>query len=142
MKKQLILIALFLGAVLNLMAANDEATKGQLNQLASEMTAFLVGTPDATFESCSYKDGQLVFVINPKSKIGQYRIANPFEENFYEKILTQMFSGNPQQGLMVMNFLKDTHTQICFIIPDHAETAIWPGTVIPYIEQLFKEQQN
>ena len=123
--------------------AKDPDYEPQLKQLAGEFAAFLVGTPDATFESCEYQDHAITFVINPKSKIGQYRLANPFEENFYEKMIARMFSGNPQQGIQIIDFLVGTRTRFCIQMKvprtdSFTEASIWPGTVEPLLEAMLK----
>lgn len=116
----------------------------KLQQLTGEIAAFTVGTSDATFESCTYNEGMITFVINPASKIGQYRLADPFAENFYETILAKMFGGNPTQGLQIMDFLVGTKTNFCFKIkpagqPDYMESTVWPGSVKPLLQKLLEK---
>lgn len=123
-------------------APKDEATVKQLRQLAAELSAYVVGTPDSTFRSCTYTDDKITFEVNPQSNIGRYRLANPFEEDFYESLLTRMFSGNPKQGIMVMQFLKQTAGQICFIIPRREESTVYVGDVITRLQQLMQQQNN
>ena len=86
----------------------------------------------------------ITFVINPASKIGQYRLADPFAENFYETILAKMFGGNPTQGLQIMDFLVGTKTNFCFKIkaagqPDYMESTVWPGSVKPLLQKLLEK---
>lgn len=140
MKKIIVAIISIFVALSASAAQPDEATKQQLTQLASEISAFTVGTKDKTFSSCTYTDGKITFVINPNSNIGKYRIANPFEENFYETLLAKMFSANPSQGIMVMEFLKATAPQICFIIPDNSETTVYVGNVIPLLQKIENDK--
>lgn len=116
----------------------------KIQQLTGEIAAFTVGTSDATFESCTYNEGMITFVINPASKIGQYRLADPFAENFYETILAKMFGGNPTQGLQIMDFLVGTKTNFCFKIkpagqPDYMESTVWPGSVKPLLQKLLEK---
>lgn len=125
-------------------SAQQQDYEPQLRQLAGEIAAFTVGTSDATFESCEYDRPMITFVVNPQSKIGQYRLANPFEEQFYETMLSNMFSGNPQQGVQVMDFLIQTRTLFCFKIKprgqnDYSETTVWPGNVKSLLELKLKE---
>lgn len=136
MKKFILAFVSFLCAFGIFAAPLDEGTTQNLNKLASEIAAFTVGTSDKTFDSCTFTDGKITFVINPNSKIGQYRIANPFEEKFYETMLTKMFSGNPKQGIMVMEYLKATAPQICFIIPNRSESTVYVGDIIPLLHAL------
>lgn len=119
--------------------AQQQDYEPKLRQLAGELAAFTVGTSDATFESCEYKDHMIIFIINSQSKIGQYRLANPFEDNFYETLISKMFSGNPQQGVEIMDFLVGTKTVFCFKIKphgqnDYSETTVWPGNVKPLLK--------
>lgn len=124
--------------------AKEPDYEPQLKQLAGELAAFTVGTSDATFESCEYTDQMITFVINPKSKIGQYRLANPFEEKFCETMISKMFSGNPQQGMQIMDFLVGTRTPFCFKLKapgtdDYNEETVWPGDVKPLLEAMLKK---
>ena len=116
----------------------------QLKQLAGEMASFLVGTSDQTFESCEYVNSQMTLVINNQSKIGKYRLDNPFEENFYETLVSKIFSGNPQQGIQIMDFLVGTRTVFCFRMEvpgtgSFSEATVWPGNVKPILEQMLKK---
>lgn len=115
----------------------------QLRQLTGEIAAFIVGTSDATFESCTYDEGMITFVINPASKIGKARLADPFADNFYETILAKMFGGNPAQGLQIMDFLVGTKTNFCFKIKPseqtgYIESTVWPGSIKPMLQKLME----
>lgn len=115
----------------------------QLTQLTKEIAAFTVGTPDASFESCEYVDGMITFIINPDSKIGKAYFADPFSENFFETIILKLFSGNPKQGIQIMDFLVGTHTNFCFKIKtpgniDYSESTVWPGSVNPMLQKLLE----
>lgn len=136
MRKYICAIVSFFLAIGAFAAPLDDETTQNLNKLASEIAAFTVGTSDKTFESCTFTDGKITFVINPNSRIGQYRLANPFEEDFYKNMLVKMFSGNPKQGIMVMEYLKATAPQICFIIPNRMESTVYVGEIIPQLQAI------
>lgn len=143
MKKFFICISIALLSSLSMFAKGEY--DDQLNQLAGEFAGFLVGTPDHTFESCTYTDGMITFVINPNSKIGQAKLADPFAENFYDTLLTKIFSGNVAQGIQIMDFLIGTHTNFCFKIKpnglnDYMESTVWPGSVKPMLQALQNRQ--
>ncbi len=142
MKRLLLILVATLTLSSPLFAKGEYDAK--LQQLTGEIAAFTVGTSDATFESCTYNEGMITFVINPASKIGQYRLADPFAENFYETILAKMFGGNPTQGLQIMDFLVGTKTNFCFKIkpagqPDYMESTVWPGSVKPLLQKLLEK---
>ncbi len=142
MKRLLLTLVATLALSSPLFAKGENDAK--LQQLTGEIAAFTVGTSDATFESCTYNEGMITFVINPASKIGQYRLADPFAENFYETILAKMFGGNPTQGLQIMDFLVGTKTNFCFKIkpagqPDYMESTVWPGSVKPLLQKLLEK---
>ncbi len=142
MKRLLLILVATLALSSPLFAKGEYDAK--LQQLTGEIAAFTVGTSDATFESCTYNEGMITFVINPASKIGQYRLADPFAENFYETILAKMFGGNPTQGLQIMDFLVGTKTNFCFKIkpagqPDYMESTVWPGSVKPLLQKLLEK---
>lgn len=143
MMKRLLLILVATLALSSPLFAKGEYD-AKLQQLTGEIAAFTVGTSDATFESCTYNEGMITFVINPASKIGQYRLADPFAENFYETILAKMFGGNPTQGLQIMDFLVGTKTNFCFKIKpagqsDYMESTVWPGSVKPLLQKLLEK---
>ena len=142
MKRLLLILVATLALSSPLFAKGEYDAK--LQQLTGEIAAYTVGTSDATFESCTYNEGMITFVINPASKIGQYRLADPFAENFYETILAKMFGGNPTQGLQIMDFLVGTKTNFCFKIkaagqPDYMESTVWPGSVKPLLQKLLEK---
>lgn len=142
MKRLLLILVATLALSSPLFAKGEYDAK--LQQLTGEIAAFTVGTSDATFESCTYNEGMITFVINPASKIGQYRLADPFAENFYETILAKMFGGNPTQGLQIMDFLVGTKTNFCFKIKpagqsDYMESTVWPGSVKPLLQKLLEK---
>lgn len=142
MKRLLLILVATLALSSPLFAKGEYDAK--LQQLTGEIAAFTVGTSDATFESCTYNEGMITFVINPASKIGQYYLADPFAENFYETILAKMFGGNPTQGLQIMDFLVGTKTNFCFKIkpagqPDYMESTVWPGSVKPLLQKLLEK---
>ncbi len=142
MKRLLLTLAVLTALSTSLFAKGEYDEK--LQQLAGEIAAFTVGTPDATFEACTYTDGMITFVINPASKIGQARLADPFAENFYETVLSKMFGGNPAQGVQIMDFLAGTRTNFCFKIKpagqtDYSEATVWPGDVKPMLQKLMEQ---
>lgn len=116
----------------------------QLKQLAGEIASFYVGTSDNTFESCEYDNSMIVFVINPQSKIGQYIQANLIEDKLVETLVAKMFSGNPQKGIQIMDFLMGTRTVFCFKIKAQGmdaynESTVWPGDVKPLLEEMINK---
>lgn len=130
--RNIILSILVLLTSISCFAKNEY--EDQLKQLTGEIAAFTVGTKDATFESCTYEDDMIAFVLNPQSKISKTIIADPFAENFYENMLAKMFGGNPQQGVQIMDFLVGTHTNFCFKLKNpgcdnYSVATVYPGDV-------------
>lgn len=116
----------------------------QLNQLASEISSYVVGTPDATFESCAYQDGMLCFVVNPESEIGKAKISDYFNEELYPVVLEQMFRGDQRQAISIMDFLSATGTVFCFKIKmpgaeSYSESTIHPSTIKERIQQKINQ---
>lgn len=137
MKKLILSLAAALACILTPYAATPDYSD-QLNQLAGEFAGFVVGTPDATFESCRYSEGMITFVVNPASNIGKAYIADPFNEAFFPTVLAKMFSGNKEQGIRILDFLKETGTNFRFLIrmpglTDYSEITVYPPDVKKYL---------
>ena len=112
----------------------------QLQQLTKEIASYVVGTPDETFESCTFEDGMITFVVNPESNVGKAKLADPFAENFYETVVAKMLSGNLSQGYMILDFMQAAGSNFCFkiMVPGagYSEATVFPGNVKPILSEI------
>lgn len=113
-------------------AENENAP--QLEQLASEISGYIVGTPDGTFQSVTYEDGKLVFRVNANSQLNkQFYSTDDFakRDELLDATLLHIFSGD--SGVQIMTFLEQTRTQILWMLPlpggngQCSEKSVWPG---------------
>lgn len=141
MKKLILSFVVILSLTFTLSAKGEYDQ--QLRQLTDEIAAYTVGTPDGSFDSCVFEDNMITFTVNPGSNIGKAIIADPFAEDFFENLLAQMFGGNPEQGVRIMDFLVGTRTNFCFKYKlsgnsDYSIKTVWPGEVKTIIQSRRK----
>lgn len=144
MKHLLLTLALILSSAF---AGADNGYAPQLTQLASEISGYLVGTPDGTFKSCTYEDGQLVFYVNEISRFNQQFYAiDDFDQKdaFLDTTLMHIFSG--ESGISIVTFLEQTRTAILWKLPQPggngacSEKSVWPGELKEKLKQAKTQQ--
>ena len=142
MKKLMLAIAMMLSVTA--VNAQEDYTP-QLTQLASQVSGFVVGTPDSSFTTCEYTNGCLTFTVGAESQLNTsfYSVEDPEVRNqMLQATMAKMLSGNYDQGIMVLDFLAGTRTAICFRMPmpgdangAMSEVTIWPSDVKPALRK-------